>query len=127
MVRKIPAKLEKKLDDYAILYCFSGNGKSVNGRVVKFLRRLYRKRVRRQIPAIQYYRQSKTSCLAVKKGLEGFARSYQDLESENSQRIHDDSAGDFITAVFPEDRENVHYLRKYFLQIGRVQLQYHLP
>jgi hypothetical protein len=119
MARRLPAKLRERLDNYAILYCFSDNGIRVNGRALRSIRTLYRKRIKRRRRAIRYYRELKRNCSAVKRGLEGFAKSYGELEDPESQKTHDDLAMELITTVFSEDRENVHYLKEYYERLKK--------
>ena len=114
MVR-LDSRIERRLDDYAILYCFSRSPREANKKALEFVRRIQRLNKKKKYASLMYYRQQRTECMAVKRGLEGFAKSYSgmnDLEREG----HDDMARLFITTVFPEDRYNVFYLIDYYNQ-----------
>lgn len=112
---KLDPRLERRLDNYAILYCFYMNPREINQKVCEFVRRIKKLSRRRKYVSLMYYRRQKISCKAVKRGLDGFAKSYvgMDLGEKNS---HDEQALSFITTVFPEDRDNVFYLIDYYNQ-----------
>ncbi len=110
---KLDFRLEKRLDNYAILYCFHKNPREANKKVLTFVRRIHRLNKKKKYASLVYYRQQRTSCMAVKKGLEGFAKSYSGMNDEE-KKGHDEMARLFITDVFSEDIENVFYLIDYY-------------
>ncbi len=114
MVRLRP-KLERRIDNYAILYCFYNNKREVNRKVVQFIRRVPGLNKKRRYASLMYYRKQRLSCEAVKRGLEGFARSYEGMDEEEG-RQHDEQALSFITTVFSQEVDNVFYLIDYYHQ-----------
>lgn len=110
---KLDSSLERRLDNYAILYCFHKNPREANKKALDFVRRIHRLSKKKKYASLMYYRQQRTSCMAVKRGLEGFAKSYSGMSPEE-RNGHDEMARVFITDVFPEDRDNVFYLIDYY-------------
>lgn len=114
MVR-LDSRIEKRLDNYAILYCFDDHRKA-DRKAVEFVRRIQRLNKKKRYASLKYYRQQRTSCMAVKKSLESFAQSYVGMNFEE-RKVHDEMAMSFIIAVFREDRDNVFYLIDYYNQM----------
>lgn len=121
---RLPYILERRLDNYAILYCFHKNPREINQKACEFVRRIKKLSRRKKYASLMYYRHQKTSCSAVKKGLEGFAKSYQGM-NEAERESHDEVAKNFILTVFSEDVDNVFYLIDYYNQkIAEIQNVY---
>ena len=110
---RLMKRLEKRLDNYAILHTFSPG--QANKKVFEYLRRIpaINKKRKRKYKSLVYYRKQIKCCESVKKGLEGFARSYEGMNPEEEQN-HDEAARSFIIEIFPENRENVFYLINYY-------------
>ena len=109
---RLDPRIERRLDNYAILYCFHRPAVA-NRKALDFVRRIQRLNKKKKYASLRHYRQQITSCMSVKKGLEGFAQSYIGMSSEE-KASHDEMAREFITTVFSEDVDNVFYLLDYY-------------
>lgn len=112
---RLGVNLERRFDNYAILYCFSNEPTEVNKKVAEFIRRI---RVGKKVKykCLVYYKNQRQVSRLVKKQLEDFARSYECMNQR--ERIqHDEVAMSFITDVFSVDTENVFYLIDYYNQM----------
>jgi len=111
---RLDPRIERRLDNYAILYCFDRPGEA-SRKVLDFVRRIQGLSKKKRYASLTYYRRQITSCRVVKKNLEDFAKSYVDMNAEE-RAGHDEMAMSFITTVFSEDTENVFYLIDYYNQ-----------
>jgi len=110
---KLDPRLEKRLDNYAILYCFYHSPNKADSQVLKLARRIYGLNRKKRYELHLYYQKQKATCESVKRSLESFAASYEDMNPKEREN-HDQVARDFIFGIFPEDRENVFYLIDYY-------------
>jgi len=111
---RLDPRIERRLDNYAILYCFNRPGEA-SKKALDFVGRIQGFSKKMKYTSLKYYRGQITSCEIVKKSLEDFAKSYVDMNPEE-RAGHDEMAMSFITTVFSEDTENVFYLIDYYNQ-----------
>jgi hypothetical protein len=115
----LDSRLEKRLDNYAILHCFHFKPQEADKKALRFIKRVYGLNRKKRYSALMYYKTQKISCALIKKNLESFAESRKEM-SEDEKKRHDKQARSFITEIFSEDTENFFYLIDYYNQLKSV-------